>query len=150
MTGSPWPILRDKQDIALIYTDDDDRLAGADARWFADTREIIVDSRLRYLIQRCSIAHELAHEAAGDTCTSGHEFFDNRMELAADCLAARWLLPDLHELATEIATTSTYGHAAANLRVTMDIFEARLTGLDHEEIRLLRKLVWSVHESAGA
>lgn len=140
---SPWQHLGQMPDVELVWSRDDELLDGADARWFPTIKTIVMDARLRRLVSRCALAHELAHIVREDA-PCDHEFFDNRNEVAADRLAARWLLCDLEELAVELATTSTHGHAAYNLRVTMDILEARLAGLHpaerHDLDRRVREL----------
>lgn len=103
MTYSPWAHLAEIPDVELVWSDDDELLDSADARWFPDTRQIVMDKRLRRLVSRCAVAHEIAHIVRGDV-PCGDEFFDNRAEIAADRLAARWLLADLDVLALELGT----------------------------------------------
>lgn len=133
-------MLAEMPDIELVWTSDDAFLDGADAWWEPGTRTIYMDSRLKRVVARCALAHELAHVVREDRCTD-NEFYDNRAEIAADRLAARWLLPNLDELADELASTSTLGHAAYNLRVTMDIMEARLAALHPSERHYLDRKV---------
>lgn len=140
MTISPWQMLADMPDVELVWTTDDVLLDGAEAWWDPVVGVIYMDSRLKRLVSRCALAHELAHIVRGDE-KCDNEFYDQRRETAADRLAARWLLSDLDELALELATTDTTGHAAANLRVTMDILEARVDGLHPSERHALRARV---------
>lgn len=125
-------MLAEMPDVELVWTRDDDLLAGAEAWYDPEIETIYMDSRLRRLVSRCALAHELAHIVRGDVGCD-NVFYDQRRESAADRLAARWLLDDLDELALELATTDTAGHAASNLRVTLDILEARVAGLHPAE-----------------
>lgn len=141
---SPWDILADMPEIDLVWTADDDLLEGAEAWYDPDVKTIYMDSRLKRLVARCALAHELAHIVRGDE-RCDNAFYDQRRETAADRLAARWLLPDLDELALEIATTESMGHAASSLRVTLDIFEARIDGLHPSERHAVRARVRALH-----
>lgn len=149
MTASPWPVLAEL-DVHLIWTDDESVLQGRRARWFPSHATIVMDKRLERRLARCSLAHELGHVILGHPAACGAEFFDNRNEVEADRFAARMLLPDLDEVATELATTSHHGHAATHLRVTRDILNARLADLTDEETRQVKRRVWSIHEGVGA
>lgn len=150
MTVSPWTRLGNMPDVELIWSTDDAVLRGRRARWYPRSRRIVIDGRLRRLISRCSLAHELAHAALGHPEPCGNEFFDQRVEAEADELAARWLLDDLDQLSLELATTCNHGHAAANLRVTLDMLEVRLATLTAGERAYIERAVWNVHESVGA
>jgi Zn-dependent peptidase ImmA (M78 family) len=150
VTGSPYTLLAAYADVQLIWTAKASTLRGARARWFPDHRVIAIDSRLRRLISRCSLAHELGHVVLEHPTPCGNEFFDRRVEEEADEFAARLLLDDLDELACELATTCGHGHAAANLRVTLDMLDTRLRTLTELERAHLSRVVWNVHESVGA
>lgn len=150
MTASPWSVLASLPDVRLEWTEDQEVLEGRRARWFPGHRVIVIDSRLKRLKARCSLAHELGHVVLEHPTPCGSEFFDNRVEVEADQFAARLLLPDLDLLGIELATSVHHGHAASNLNVTRDILEARLAGLREDESRHLRRIVWDVHEGRGA
>lgn len=146
---SPYAVLDTLPDVKLVWTNDDRVLAGARARWFPAASTIAVDSRLRRLKARCSLAHELGHVVLGHGASCGNELYDFRAELAADEYAARLLLDDLPTLIVEIATTSSHGHAAENLNVTRDILETRLSTMDPGESALVDELVREIQESGG-
>jgi Zn-dependent peptidase ImmA (M78 family) len=150
VTLSPYALLASRADVQLIWTENPDTLRGARGRWFPDSRVIAIDSRVRRLISRCSLAHELGHVVLEHPTPCGNDFFDRRVEEEADEFAARLLLDDLDELARELATTCHHGHAAANLRVTLDMLETRLKTLTDLERRHISKRVWAVHDSTGA
>lgn len=147
---SPYTLLSQMPDVQLVWTADPNVLKGRRARWFPRSRHIAIDSRLRRLKSRCSLAHELGHVVLEHPTACGTDFFDNRVELEADHFAARLLLSDLQQLGTELATTCNHGHAAANLNVTLDMLETRLAGLSAIEQKRLGRIVWSIHEGIGA
>jgi len=149
-SSSTRAILAQLPDIDVVYTRDDSILRGRRARWFPRLRTIYIDGGLLKMVARCSLMHELAHVILDHQGSCNHTFYDQRVELEADRFAARLLLPDLDELAIELATTSHHGHAARNLRVTLDMLEVRLGSLTTHEHRYLSKRVWSVHDSVGA
>lgn len=146
---SPYAILEDLPDIKLRRTADDLALKGRRARWFPHRSLILVDSRVRRLIARCSVAHELGHVMLGHGASCGHDFFDYRAELAADEWAARLLLDDVPTLIIELATTHNHGHAANNLNVTLDLLETRLRTMTPDEAALVDELVREIQESGG-
>lgn len=150
MTGSPYMLLEQLHDIDVVWTLDQQVLKGRRARWFPSKRTIAIDASLRRLRARCSLAHELGHVVLNHTVPCGNEFFDRRVEAEADEFAARLLLDDVDELAHELATTVTHGHAAANLRVTLDLFETRLATLTEPERRHIHRKVSDAHETIGA
>lgn len=141
MTTSPYALLATMPDVELVWTTDEDVLRGRRARWFPRSRRIAIDSRLRRLKARCSLAHELGHVVLEHDAPCGNEFFDYRAELAADEFAARLLLDDLDQLATELALACNHGHAASNLNVTLDLFETRLRTLLPDEVAAIDALV---------
>lgn len=149
LARSPWAVLAGIPDIELVWTTDATVLLGHRARWIPAASTIVIDSRLKRRLARCSLAHELAHVILEHPTPCGSEFFDHRVELEADAFAARLLLPDLNEIATELATACHHGHAATNLRVTLDMLQARLSGLTCDERREIQRRVWSVHEGGG-
>ncbi|GAA3510368.1 hypothetical protein GCM10022234_00830 [Aeromicrobium panaciterrae] len=140
MTYNPWRELRRYPEIELLWTADDDYLDGADALWFPDTKEIVMDSRLRQVSKRCALAHELAHIVRHDgPCVDQRA--ELRQELAADRLAARWLIPDMHTMAEAMKRTVSNGHAAQELWVTLHMFEVRLHSLHASEYHQLKDLL---------
>lgn len=149
---SPYAVLVEAlPGVRLAFTADERVLDGARARWFPDDRVIVVDSRVRRLKSRCSVAHEIGHIVLGHEggCGDDANPYDYRNELAADEFAARLLLDDLTELIVQLATTSNHGHAASNLNVTLDIFEARLGCLDPGEAAMVDEIVREIQEGVG-
>lgn len=146
---SPYAIAEALPKIKIRPTADDRALKGRRARWFPHRNLILVDSRVRRLIGRCSLAHELGHVILGHGASCGTELYDYRAELAADEWAARTLLDDVPTLIVEIATTANHGHAANNLNVTLDLLEMRLRTMDPSEAALVDELVREIQESGG-
>jgi Zn-dependent peptidase ImmA (M78 family) len=139
MRYSPWRELRHRPDIDLHWTKDDDYLRGADALWFPETREIVMDARLLQVSRRCALAHELAHVVREDgPCLD--PLAQTRQEVAADRLAARWLIPDTEVLAAGLNGAASHGHAAQTLWVTLHMLEVRLHSLHPSEVHALRAL----------
>lgn len=140
MTTDPWQMLREHSDIELLWTDDDDYLEGSTGLWFPDSRQIVIDSRLLQVARRCTLAHELAHVVREDgPCDDPRA--DTRQELAADRMAARWLMPDMEVLAREIRCSSSNGHVAHALWVTLHLFEMRIKSLHPSERARLKALL---------
>lgn len=146
---SPYSILEDLPDIKLRRTSDDLALKGRRARWFPHRSLILVDSRVRRLVQRCSVAHELGHVVLGHGSSCGDDFYDYRAELAADEWAARLLLDDVPGLIIELATTENHGHAANNLNVTLSMLDTRLKTMTPDETALVDELVREIQEGRG-
>lgn len=136
-------------EVEVVYTRDDAILRGSLARWFPNERTIAFHSDARGKAWRCSATHEIAHAVLGHPAACGNEFFDNQNEIEADKWAARVLLPDLEKVATEIATAASYGQAAYNLGVILDLLEVRLHHLTDDERRHVSRRVWSVHDGCG-
>jgi len=143
---SPWQTLGEMPDVELVWTTDDELLCGDDAWWDPDSRQIYLDSRLKQVVKRCALAHELAHVVREDS-TCGDPHHDDRMEIAADRLAARWLLPDLDAIAQAFVTAESNGHAAEMLRVTVEILEARYAALHPSERHYIRRQVAEVRHA---
>lgn len=131
----PWRSLRHKPHIDVVWTRDDTLLAGADAWWYGDQAVILMDARLRQTQRRCALAHELAHEERGDTACNR---LDARQELAADLMAARWLI-ELGDLLSALKWTRDKGELADELWVTRDLLQIRLDHLHPAEKHHLRK-----------
>lgn len=150
VSSSTRAILAQLPDVEVRWTRDQNILKGRRARWFPRPRIIAVDAGLRRTVARCSLMHELAHVVLDHPAACDNHFFDQRVEADADRLAARLLLPDVEEIAIELATTSTHSHAARNLRVTLDMLEARLEALTPTERSEISERVWNVHDGIGA
>lgn len=146
---SPYAVLERLPGIKLEWTQDEKVLRGRRARWFPAEQTIAIDSRLRRLKARCSLAHELGHVVLGHAASCGVDFYDYRAELAADEFAARLLLDDLGALSIELATTSHHGHAASNLNVTLALFDTRLSTLHPDEAAFINETVWEIHDGRG-
>lgn len=146
MTLSPWQMLGEMPDIELVWTTDDDLLRGDDAWWDPDSRQIFMDLRLKQVVKRCALAHELAHVVREDA-SCGIAVHDDRMEIAADRLASRWLLPDLNAIAHAFVTAESNGHAAEMLWVTLPILEARYAAMHPAERHYIRRKVAEVRHA---
>jgi Zn-dependent peptidase ImmA (M78 family) len=131
--SSPYAVLAEMPEVRLHWTSNAEVLQGRQARWFPSKRVIAIDARIRRLKSRCSLAHELAHIVAEDACGSEGGLYDYRRELQADEWAARLLLDDLALLARTLVTTTTDGHAAHELNVTLALYQTRLDTLSDEE-----------------
>lgn len=150
MTISARKLLASVPDVEVRYTRDQRVLRGRNAQWFPQHRIIAMHSDLRGKRWRCSIVHELAHAILDHPAPCGNTFYDQRVEIEADVLAALILMPDLDAIAQEIATTSHHGHAAAQLGVIYDLLEVRLSCLTADERAYMDRVVWSIHEGVGA
>lgn len=147
---SPYELLTAMPDVQLVWTSNQEVLRGRRARWFPGKNAIAIDSRLRRLKARCSLAHELGHVVLGHPCGGEGTLFDYRRELAADEFAARLLLHDLDELARTIVVTCSDGHAARELNVTLDLYRTRLDTLREEEFAYISEHVTTVRDGWGA
>lgn len=147
---SPYDLLAALTGVKVHYTDDQQVLQGRRGRWFPGPREIVIDKTLRRLKSRCTLAHELAHAVLNHGPCGGGDLFDYRRELEADQFAARLMLDDLEYLADTLAVTCGVGHAAAELRVTVDLLDTRLSTLTDEERVYIDERVWRHDEMAGA
>lgn len=150
MTNSARELLASVPDVEVRYTRDPALLKGRRAQWYPSHRIIAMHADLRGKAWRCSIVHELSHAILDHPAPCGNDFFDQRVELEADALAARILLPDLDVVARELATTAHHGHAAAHLGVICDLLDVRLATLTREERAYVDRAVWAVHEGVGA
>lgn len=136
-------------EVAVVYTRDDEILKGSLARWFPSHQTIAFHADARGKAWRCSAVHEIAHAVLKHPANCGVDFFDNQNELEADRWAARVLLPDLDAVATELACAASYGQAAYNLGVILDLLEVRLKDLTDGERRQVSRGVWAVHDGGG-
>lgn len=147
---STTALLATMPNVRVLYTDDQRALKGRDARWYPDFRVIAIDRRLRRLKSRCRLAHELGHAVLDHPACGDDELYDQRIEDEADEFAARLLLDNLDDLAFELATSCGHGHAAANLYVTLDLFEVRLATLAPRESEWIAREVCRLQEDVGA
>lgn len=143
-------LLASLPDVEVVYTRDPDILKGRLARWFPRVRTIAFHCDARGKAWRCAAVHEIAHAVLGHPAACGNDFFDNQNEIDADRWAARVLLPDLDDVAREIATAPSYGAAAYNLGVILDLLEVRLANLSAFERHRMDRRVWAIHEGGGA
>lgn len=146
----PSQLLAAMPHVEVVYTSDDDVLRGRDARWFADVMTIAVRAGLRGTRWHDVMLHELGHVVLGHPSTCHNDFYDHRNELEADAFAAVHAIPCLDELGLQLATASTYGHAARNLGTCLDLLEVRLANLTSREREQVDGVVWSIHEGRGA
>ncbi|GAB2970041.1 ImmA/IrrE family metallo-endopeptidase [Nocardioides montaniterrae] len=149
MSG-PYRLLAAMPEIRLHWTDNQDVLVGRRARWFPIQQVIAIDRRLRRLLARCSLAHELGHVVHGDTCGTEGDLYDLRRELRADEFAARLLLPSLDEIARTVVVTSGDGHAARELNVTLDLYRTRLDTFTPDERHEVERQVVTAAGEWGA
>lgn len=139
MGYSPWRHLRRLSHINLRWTDDDDELDNAYARYFVDDDEILMDSRLTQRERRSVLGHELAHAISRD-CPSGVRVLDNIQELHADRWASRRLI-EIRPLGEALAWSQDLEEVAEELWVTRDLLEIRLAHLHpSERAYLIRRL----------
>lgn len=96
---------------------------GGPKGWYEHhTKTISIRADLRAANQRCTLAHEIAHAIAGDTYT-GITHFDQRMERAADMMAAQMLIANDTYARAEQLHGPHPGAIARELGVTVHIIE---------------------------
>lgn len=92
-----------------------------DKGWYEHrTRTISLRADLAAAAYRCTLAHELAHAMAGDEPT-GIAWADERMERAADVVAAQWLITPEAYAAAEALYGPHPGAIARELGVTLHV-----------------------------
>lgn len=134
---SPWRHLRSLVHVRLDFTDDDDLLDGAEARYYATVDRIIMDRRLETQRERRSVlTHELGHQARGDL-PCGDDRLDERQECAVDQWAARQLI-ELPALADALKWSDDPDEVAECLWVTERLLWVRLNHLHPAERAWLR------------
>lgn len=135
---SPWRHLRSLVHLRLDFTDDDDLLDGADARYFHTVGRLVMDKRLDTQVARRSVlAHELGHAVRGDL-PCGSDLLDARQECAVDRWAARQLI-ELPALADALRWSDDPDEVAAELWVERELLEVRLRHLHPSERAYLRR-----------
>ena len=133
----PWRTLRHLPGVRIVWSHDDDLLAGADAWWYPDSDTIVMDSRKKQVVRRCALAHELAHRRRHDgPCDNDRD--SGRQEAAADLMASRWLI-DIHPLGEALAWTGCEVEAADELWVTVHLLRVRLKHLHPAERAYLKR-----------
>jgi hypothetical protein len=146
----PSQLLATMPHVTVVYTADDDVLAGRDAGWFPAVATIAVREGLRGTRWHDAMLHELGHVVLGHPAACGNEFYDQRNEAEADAFAAVHAIPDLREMARQLACAASYAHAARNLGTCYDLLEARLVNLTTDERDEVEAIVWNIHEGIGA
>lgn len=94
--------------------------------WLPDARAILIQPGMPASLERCVLAHELAHYDLGHAHQPGGR--SARHEAAADLLAAQRLI-DPDELLTASADTDDAGRVALDLGVTPQLLRAWLHDL---------------------
>lgn len=129
---SPWRHLRSLEHIELIWTDDDEILAGADARYFHTVSVIVMDKRIESQAERRSVlCHEIAHVLRGDLPT-GSDVLDAKQEAHVTQWAARQLI-ELPALLDALRWSMSAEEAADELWVSGELLEVRLAHLHPAE-----------------
>lgn len=129
---SPWRHLRSLDHIELIWTDDDEILAGADARYFHTVNVIVMDKRLETQAERRSVlCHEIAHALRGDLPT-GSDVLDAKQEAHVAQWAARRLI-ELPALLDALRWALSSEEAADELWVSQELLQVRLDHLHPAE-----------------
>lgn len=100
------------------------------AAWCPERRRIVIASGLTAVQERCILAHEWEHVAAGDIDCSGRPLAV-RQELRADVRAARKLIA-ISDLAEVARWTDDLHTAAVELDVTERLLKVRLDDLQGE------------------
>lgn len=132
MRYSPWRHLRSLVHLHLDFTDDDELLDGADARYYATVDRLLMDKRLNLQVERrCVLAHELAHAVRGDL-PCGEAVLDARQEAFVEQWAARKLIA-LDDLADALRWSRQADEVAETLWVTVDLLEVRMRHLHPAE-----------------
>lgn len=135
---SPWRHLRSLVHLRLDFTDDDDLLDGADARYYATVDRILMDARLETQVERRSVlAHELGHALRGDL-PCGDDALDVRQEGVVQQWAARKMI-DLSALADALQWSDDPEEVAEALWVTPELLEVRVRHLHPSEVSYLRR-----------
>lgn len=145
MRYSPWRHLRSLAHLRLDFTDDDQLLDGADARYYATVNRLLMDRRLELQVdRRCVLAHELGHAVRGDL-PCGDQVLDIRQEAVVEQWAAQKLI-ELPSLADAMRWSSDPHEVADELWVTVDLLRVRLAHLHPSEKAYLRRYL--EHESS--
>lgn len=100
---------------------------------------ILLEETHDAIVQRCSLAHAIAHiDLEHGRTLPG--WFENHEEAAADDLAARRLI-SLEDLARALAWSRDPDEVAAELEVDLEMLNARERGLDRPERTRLRRML---------
>lgn len=133
----PWRHLRSMPHVSLRWTRDEAELDGAQAWWYPDLVEIVIDAGLPQADRRCALAHELVHAERGDgPCVT--PVLEIRQEHAVDVAAARRLI-GLRALADALAWGHGPAEVADELWVDLATLRVRLATLTPAEQAHLRQ-----------
>lgn len=113
-----------------------------------DTGTIFLDPSLGQAARRCTLAHEIEHALAGDTCT-GFDFADDEAERLAATAAARKLI-DIRDLAEAELFDRSPESVAEALWVDLDTLRLRVETLEPQELAYLRRRIRGRDEEWGA
>lgn len=142
----PWRHLRSMPHVRLRLTCDEAELDGAQAWWYPDLVEIVLDARLPQTDRRCALAHELVHAERGDgPCVT--PVLELRQEHAVDVEAARRLI-GLPELADALGWAHGPAEVADELWVDLAMLQVRLATLTAAEQAYLRQRL-GIDEAVG-
>lgn len=130
MRAHPWKRLADDwPQIHVLHEDLGPHRMGS-SRWLAGRPVGIVLHRgLSQVERRCVLAHELEHFDRGQPCATLRASIEARVLRDT----ARYLLPDLDEIAKALATYDSLYQSAAELWVTFPVLVDRLNGLTDAE-----------------
>lgn len=132
MHWHPWRDLRERVGVRLVVG------ALPPGVWGATdgARTIWLHQRLTQAERRSTLAHELVHHDLGHQgCQPGS------VEDRVRAIAARRLLPDVHQVADALAWAHTTQEAAEDLWVDHDTLQARLEHLTAGERRVIEERV---------
>lgn len=117
-----------------------------------DSRRVVVRPGLSWRSRRSTIAHELAHVEMGDSTepTWWSQQNSDRIEDAADEIAARDLLPSLSALAAVLAWALDVEQVADAMGVDADTVRARMRTLTDNERRYIDRRLATPVPSANA
>lgn len=123
-------------DWVISHTD----LGGVIPEVMSPSRKVIlIEKSHSAVVQRCSLAHAIAHIDLGHGWTLPG-WFENKEEADADDLASRRLIA-LEDLASALAWTRDREEVAAELEVDLEMLAARERGLVGRERTRLRRML---------
>lgn len=127
MTFNPWRLLRYREHL----TQDFIPMPGRSGLWLADLQTILLAPGQTQVGRRSALAHELAHVELGhDGCVDRRSAV--RQEIAAESLAARWLI-SLDALVDAELWGRSPSEVAEELWVDVALLRRRVLDLDDDE-----------------
>lgn len=129
----PWRVA-DEMGMRVIVRELPDEMWGA---WHAPSRTVILDRRLSQRERRCTLAHEIVHAEAGDSCRQ-----NAKVELSVHRIAARRLIRREHLAEAARWARSTH-ELADQLWVDDYTLSVRLGALTEAEASVLERGEWA-------